>query len=85
MDKYIRMNIIYTSALFDILIWNSISNSLSDRQQLLLSLLLNDKCKNLSNKRNNTGSEDFRNDRRWIWRGKKIYTNVIAGIFLIFC
>lgn len=44
MDKYIRMNIIYTSALFDILIWNSISNSLPDRQQLLLSLLLNDKC-----------------------------------------
>lgn len=43
MDKYIRMNIIYTSALFDILIWNSISNSLPDRQ-LLLSLLLNDKC-----------------------------------------
>lgn len=43
-DKYIRMNIIYTSALFDILIWNSIRNPLPDRQQLLLSLLLNDKC-----------------------------------------
>lgn len=39
MDKYIRMNIIYTSAFFDILIWNAISNSLPDRQQLVLELI----------------------------------------------